>query len=279
MKQTEQTVVECSDCSKWLHLCGNENFQPLGNVVQVKLLKRNWLELEGAAPKIHFEASSTCDLTKDPGTDIYPGQHWTTKSRTSTFKKNQPFTLLSAAAKPIPRNTTKWDSFINTGNRSKQAGRTNICWMLRMLTTPSLRKWVLPLLWGNAMAARKGFGSEAAEEKLPCGSMEKTQLRHSPKGKVVRTRRGRTEDTLPSILPHAIFREVPCRNSIHLQSRRSQLLEQNVHWKVDINLCDCRSKHALSRRVSTFLSTFRIVKCGMQIESFGGQKHTEWIYK
>ena len=76
--------------------------------------------------------------------------------------------MLSAAAKPIPRNTTKWDGLINTVNRSEQAGRTNVSWMLRMLTsTPSL--WKLPPLWENAMAARKGCASEVAEEHSHVG--------------------------------------------------------------------------------------------------------------
>ena len=87
--------------------------------------------------------------------------------------------LKSAAEKLVPRPiTTNRASFLNKSTSvplrlrratllSSRADRTKCCWMLK--STPSLCKWELPSLWENAMAARKGCASEAAEENSHAG--------------------------------------------------------------------------------------------------------------
>lgn len=81
--------------------------------------------------------------------------------------------MFSDAGVPIPRNRTEWDCFPNKGSL-EQTGSTDTCWMLRTLTlTPTFWTWVLHLLWENAMAARKGCASEAADESSHVGVWRK----------------------------------------------------------------------------------------------------------
>ena len=99
-------------------------------------------------------------------------QKWRNKTYSNTMLK-------SAPAKLVPRPiTTNRASSPNKSTSvplrlrcaallSSRADRTKCCWMLK--STPSLCKWELPSLWENAMAARKGCASEAAEENSHVG--------------------------------------------------------------------------------------------------------------
>ena len=112
-----------------------------------------WQELKAAALKIHFGAFSTCDPARDPHADIYQ-RKWTTlnnevKNQQVQEKVNK--TLLSAAAKPVPRSTTRKGCASESAEENSHVG----LWRRRKRVIVATAKW---------QAVRKGCACEAAEE-------------------------------------------------------------------------------------------------------------------